>query len=145
MNGIKGRAHPRSRGENVSLLPPATAFRGSSPLTRGKRNDRARKGARGGLIPAHAGKTHLRLRGVRHTPAHPRSRGENGNGPTAGNPMYGSSPLTRGKPRRDRRDPDPRRLIPAHAGKTRMVGKEAQCRGAHPRSRGENKDRPQTT
>ena len=31
------RAHPRSRGENWSVLQEIIAFEGSSPLTRGKR------------------------------------------------------------------------------------------------------------
>ena len=52
--------------------------------------------------------------------------------------ISGSSPLTRGKPDPVPRRLDGRRLIPAHAGKTRR-----RCRGhvespAHPRSRGEN-------
>ena len=50
-------AHPRSRGENsVSDEKPARGM-GSSPLTRGKREDRAGEVLGGGLIPAHAGKT----------------------------------------------------------------------------------------
>ena len=57
MNGIKGRAHPRSRGENVNKLTVAGGAKGSSPLTRGKplRLPTARSAR--GLIPAHAGKT----------------------------------------------------------------------------------------
>ena len=51
---------------------------------------------------------------------------------------YGSSPLTRGKPRGHRRDAKPRRLIPAHAGKTARRHCAHRRRPAHPRSRGEN-------
>ena len=35
----QGEAHPRSRGENTSTLVDAVDARGSSPLTRGKRED----------------------------------------------------------------------------------------------------------
>ena len=70
--------------------------------------------------------------------AHPRSRGENCFQLGALSAFLGSSPLTRGKPairpRRGRR----RRLIPAHAGKTRSTVSMCQPREAHPRSRGEN-------
>ena len=75
---IHERAHPRSRGENtrvphirrgISGSSPLTRGKlqeflyrvfglGSSPLTRGKREYAADREARGGLIPAHAGKTH---------------------------------------------------------------------------------------
>ena len=71
------RAHPRSRGEN---LTPAGVFviqGGSSPLTRGKRSSERSPGLSTGLIPAHAGKTE-EFREVRgRNRAHPRSRGEN--------------------------------------------------------------------
>ena len=94
------------------------AVKGSSPLTRGKPRARIDRILRGGLIPAHAGKTRSARSPASPTRAHPRSRGENV-------PRYdilineaGSSPLTRGKqtercPRQHRL-----RLIPAHAGKT---------------------------
>ena len=52
----------------------------------------------------------------------------------------GSSPLTRGKPRPDRQLPRARRLIPAHAGKTRPQHPRRGPAGAHPRSRGENNE-----
>ena len=53
---------------------------------------------------------------------------------------YGSSPLTRGKPRVARCRCDSMRLIPAHAGKTRPPAEAADGTPAHPRSRGENSD-----
>ena len=70
-------AHPRSRGENISALPSSTRRMGSSPLTRGKRNQPATQQAPKGLIPAHAGKTtHNKAIDISGW-AHPRSRGEN--------------------------------------------------------------------
>ena len=71
------RAHPRSRGENGRGTPLVQAWRGSSPLTRGKLEVRLRRGRGLGLIPAHAGKTTTSLSEVSGARAHPRSRGEN--------------------------------------------------------------------
>ena len=51
---------------------------------------------------------------------------------------WGSSPLTRGKPRRLAQMLGCPRLIPAHAGKTVFGELNAQRLRAHPRSRGEN-------
>ena len=51
------KAHPRSRGENITRGVSTAKQPGSSPLTRGK-PDRNRRACRlVGLIPAHAGKT----------------------------------------------------------------------------------------
>ena len=56
---FSSRAHPRSRGENISRRPATVAKRGSSPLTRGKPSRQLEDLARQRLIPAHAGKTYL--------------------------------------------------------------------------------------
>ena len=55
--------------------------------------------------------------------------------------MSGSSPLTRGKLVRALVHIGYLGLIPAHAGKTRGGGLHVTRRSAHPRSRGENKER----
>ena len=136
--GECSRAHPRSRGENPRPCRPVRIRQGSSPLTRGKHIDRTRRQRQVGLIPAHAGKTACTTWQGPSRPAHPRSRGENLPSWLRRNTASGSSPLTRGKPRQDRRSHQRRRLIPAHAGKTTtLLGTEAASR-AHPRSRGEN-------
>ena len=111
---------------------------GSSPLTRGKPGLLPERGPRGGLIPAHAGKTTKNDDSVSVTPAHPRSRGENipAVAPLAG--AVGSSPLTRGKHLRPSGPSYRVRLIPAHAGKTAQPANIAGPTPAHPRSRGEN-------
>ena len=70
-------AHPRSRGENSSMLPRRSPNSGSSPLTRGKRPARGLPSQTRGLIPAHAGKTEQGTGNREAHPAHPRSRGEN--------------------------------------------------------------------
>ena len=56
-NRPRGPAHPRSRGENERVVARVAAARGSSPLTRGKRQPGVPVGNVLGLIPAHAGKT----------------------------------------------------------------------------------------
>ena len=55
----RSEAHPRSRGENDVYGDVMAGREGSSPLTRGKRADHRTPTRPGGLIPAHAGKTHL--------------------------------------------------------------------------------------
>ena len=131
-------AHPRSRGENVTLFQCIVPSLGSSPLTRGKPALPHSVPQRPRLIPAHAGKTLRSCHRARRWPAHPRSRGENKRPASDSSSRVGSSPLTRGKlPFGCRREPFSR-LIPAHAGKTVPTAWKALPRPAHPRSRGEN-------
>ena len=93
---------------------------GSSPLTRGKRSIFKARSTCAGLIPAHAGKTDRgRVEDLLAT-AHPRSRGENGDVRKATPWVQGSSPLTRGKRAETIAETLAERLIPAHAGKTRL-------------------------
>ena len=135
-------AHPRSRGENKKVPLGASGQAGSSPLTRGKHDLRRHDQDRTGLIPAHAGKTVLRLVPGRRSEAHPRSRGENRRSPSSWTVTRGSSPLTRGKRLRARALRRLQWLIPAHAGKTPTVGAPILMPPAHPHSRGENGERP---
>ena len=111
---------------------------GSSPLTRGKRAGVNSPIRLLRLIPAHAGKTFLLIRGASAVAAHPRSRGENRTTAQRSMTLPGSSPLTRGKLLGVEPLEVSRRLIPAHAGKTRHPWGGASGRAAHPRSRGEN-------
>ena len=115
---------------------------GSSPLTRGKRTRPSDNPVRGGLIPAHAGKTHASCGPFTPYKAHPRSRGENESESDGDISASGSSPLTRGKHRQPRRKGRRCGLIPAHAGKTSVHRRCARQRWAHPRSRGENAQQP---
>ena len=138
LSSLPMTAHPRSRGENGCSRPAPRSWKGSSPLTRGKRPRSGRPSLPVRLIPAHAGKTTIRRRAQSHYPAHPRSRGENRLASFLMPGHAGSSPLTRGKPTPRRRPDRERRLIPAHAGKTRPARGRRDPRSAHPRSRGEN-------
>ena len=112
---------------------------GSSPLTRGKPAVSLLEGLNRGLIPAHAGKTLLRRGRVHVGRAHPRSRGENLVRHVEPVRRLGSSPLTRGKPTLSWTPGWVKRLIPAHAGKTRRLRSYPGNQRAHPRSRGENR------
>ena len=132
------RAHPRSRGENALGITTCMPAPGSSPLTRGKPTRSPRRTKPGGLIPAHAGKTHWGSPSGRPLRAHPRSRGENLLHDRVSTAGGGSSPLTRGKRVAGAWSPKRVGLIPAHAGKTKRSAKIAPVKWAHPRSRGEN-------
>ena len=133
-----GWAHPRSRGENPTIVACRLPAAGSSPLTRGKPHARRSPRHRRGLIPAHAGKTIHPRAPPPHARAHPRSRGENSSEAGDEKGSTGSSPLTRGK-HGWRTSSTPRLgLIPAHAGKTPAPSPAGTGGGAHPRSRGEN-------
>ena len=109
---------PLTRGKHVEVAGFGVFGHGSSPLTRGKQDvDReATTGPR--LIPAHAGKTFVLMRGPPGSWAHPRSRGENVAVTTPSPFWQGSSPLTRGKHLAAAPRPSVDGLIPAHAGKT---------------------------
>ena len=131
-------AHPRSRGENAMRAFTGALMKGSSPLTRGKLGQVRGCQAHQRLIPAHAGKTCPLLLAWTSRGAHPRSRGENPRTDSAPRARRGSSPLTRGKPRRNGLPCNVGGLIPAHAGKTLRVSQLALGVPAHPRSRGEN-------
>ena len=131
-------AHPRSRGENLIAGCLVAPGQGSSPLTRGKRVQGLTDLIPARLIPAHAGKTETLTLIAPHSPAHPRSRGENEICAPDKCPPYGSSPLTRGKLVSVVHMDEFFRLIPAHAGKTHLTAASLHGPGAHPRSRGEN-------
>ena len=111
-------AHPRSRGENSQSSSEIRRRVGSSPLTRGKPGARSGRPARGGLIPAHAGKTACGIYHIGGVGAHPRSRGENRRCGPGSAWAGGSSPLTRGKHAAGAARGGRGGLIPAHAGKT---------------------------
>ena len=138
VNGTRGRAHPRSRGEHADTIGDQIVNAGSSPLTRGALSTTKHPATSTGLIPAHAGSTSTPTTSTSRSSAHPRSRGEH-TGKTRGYVMpNGSSPLTRGARTRLRISSVSVRLIPAHAGSTSFEPFGVLTPGAHPRSRGEH-------
>ena len=138
LDSFGGRAHPRSRGENLICRSTTATEAGSSPLTRGKQLRVVGEPHDDGLIPAHAGKTCGADPLSAAQRAHPRSRGENGVKKYQIDWGQGSSPLTRGKRTVNPRLTAATGLIPAHAGKTSIPSRTDRGPGAHPRSRGEN-------
>ena len=120
-NVSASRAHPRSRGENLSNSSHMLILQGSSPLARGKPVEQGLRGGGSGLIPARAGKTRSRMSGSAPAGAHPRSRGENDTSDANAHDTHGSSPLARGKPYSASLQGAFFGLIPARAGKTAEV------------------------
>ena len=131
-------AHPRSRGEHWPFVQSGQVLPGSSPLTRGALGSFALGVPVRGLIPAHAGSTATTSPTGRQVGAHPRSRGEHFPGACGLLRLRGSSPLTRGALRSGFCIFPGMRLIPAHAGSTRIRVFLRRGLGAHPRSRGEH-------
>ena len=113
------------------MTPQPHSPRTQSPLTRGKHSLTAPNAPPGGLIPAHAGKTHLRPPKPDRRRAHPRSRGENAQCVDDVGVFTGSSPFTRGKPFCGLSVRACARLIPAHAGKTHNATRVARLPGDH--------------
>ena len=138
LSAAAAAAHPRSRGENITVALGVISGVGSSPLTRGKHDEHTRGREDPRLIPAHAGKTYGTPLSPIFQAAHPRSRGENRFVAVVRTVLEGSSPLTRGKQLAGRHLRTATRLIPAHAGKTRSWGLTQFGHEAHPRSRREN-------
>ena len=111
---------------------------GSSPRGRGKPTLARELGTEKGLIPARAGKTGAVVVSQSRKAAHPRAGGENSSEAGDEKGATGSSPRGRGKPASDRGHGTPARLIPARAGKTALLQRGQDRRGAHPRAGGEN-------
>ena len=131
-------AHPRSRGEHNTSKATNMSYMGSSPLTRGAREEPRQYLPQRGLIPAHAGSTAAALCSLHALWAHPRSRGEHQQSALPVVTVVGSSPLTRGARRSLLFGCSAMGLIPAHAGSTISNPTYAVYPGAHPRSRGEH-------
>ena len=131
--------HPRACGANAGSNCAATNSNGSSPRMRGKLDGRGDFGCARRIIPAHAGQTHQDAENHVLPADHPRACGANdvnkrfmGNGP-------GSSPRMRGKHREEAGYRDKDRIIPAHAGQTRVRWSKYDQRPDHPRACGANK------
>ncbi len=132
------REHPRSRGENKSNLNTQGRGGGTSPLARGKLGSTTFRESIDGNIPARAGKTGFVRRFAWRLGEHPRSRGENLKSISASAPVYGTSPLARGKHELGTVSRFAERNIPARAGKTPAEPDGQRHCWEHPRSRGEN-------
>ena len=89
-------------------------------------------------IPAHAGKTSASTSTENKKPEHPRARGENIAECDLTLAEQGTSPRTRGKRLHSGVGVGCGGNIPAHAGKTLVMGFIADVNVEHPRARGEN-------
>ena len=88
--------HPRIRGEHSLWHPTPRAPPGSSPHTRGARQDKRVSRVGEGIIPAYAGSTRGSIQRENSPRDHPRIRGEHGDGRRVLVGRQGSSPHTRG-------------------------------------------------
>ena len=135
-----GSAHPRLRGADSGGTPATRVSGGSSPLTRGGPGSCGKERIGRGLIPAYAGRTRWDSTKSRDVGAHPRLRGADAILAASLTCKEGSSPLTRGGPKRYSHELPDRGLIPAYAGRTRPAERLTRATGAHPRLRGADRD-----
>ena len=112
------RAHPRMRGEHVSMPSASAPVNGSSPHARGARGRAVDDHGGGGLIPACAGSTTGAWPRERCGTTHPRMRGEHTAPGVSSALRTGSSPHARGAPAGAARPMPTAGLIPACAGST---------------------------
>ena len=130
--------HPRACGAN-SASDWVEAWRtGSSPRMRGKQRVPVRLQRFRRIIPAHAGQTRAGCVWRRPGPDHPRACGANAMRPKPVGPKLGSSPRMRGKRLELAGSERVRRIIPAHAGQTRLRMTRHSSAPDHPRACGAN-------
>ena len=130
--------HPRIRGEHFDLVGGGADDGGSSPHTRGarRRHRQSRLGRR--IIPAYAGSTFKSSPPTPPAKDHPRIRGEHAKTMPVTIRHFGSSPHTRGAPRKEDRSVKRSRIIPAYAGSTLRRARLRRLSWDHPRIRGEH-------
>ena len=128
--------HPRSRGVYAASGRSMRSALGSSPLARGLPWSEAYYAEVWRIIPARAGFTGRRGRGVLHAADHPRSRGVYCAVTLSPLRLGGSSPLARGLLRAGTGLVEQQWIIPARAGFTKEETNEHQPHEDHPRSRG---------
>ena len=125
------------RGDYIAALLKYCRRIGSSPLTRGLRDIAESLKGIAGIIPAHAGTTHIVPVFIFFKRDHPRSRGDYTETLLEEIPRAGSSPLTRGLQIAPTAVRLQDRIIPAHEGTTRRSLHLFARSRDHPRSRGD--------
>ena len=131
------RVHPRERGEADGLIGGQGADQGPSPRARGSPDPDLRLAARGGSIPASAGKPGSHPVPPPPRGVHPRERGEARRRRCGRSAWTGPSPRARGSPGLPDAAGDAGGSIPASAGKPPNCGARVRRCGVHPRERGE--------
>ena len=130
--------HPRACGEHACFVLSGDMFEGSSPRMRGTLPVVLYVPPAHGIIPAHAGNTHMIRLNLFQWWDHPRACGEHF--PDGGNRYLetGSSPRMRGTRRAARRRLLDHGIIPAHAGNTPPALHYRAVHRDHPRACGEH-------
>ncbi|VEH26933.1 Domain of uncharacterised function (DUF2825) [Cellulomonas fimi] len=138
VSGSRRRAHPRTRGDDITPTTPSTTPLGSSPHA-GRRRASTRLRASGSrLIPARGETTGSSPARTSATPAHPRTRGDDwraawrasstaGSSPHAGRRLPAAAAVYRGQG-----------LIPARGETTVLPQGSRADQEAHPRTRGDD-------
>ena len=130
--------HPRACGANGGLRAMGETCGGSSPRMRGKLLALIRHYEQNRIIPAHAGQTCATPCTALRSSDHPRACGANVRDTMYGTTQFGSSPRMRGKRARHHVRHYAVRIIPAHAGQTRLLTPECTPLSDHPRACGAN-------
>ena len=132
------RIIPAHAGQTTCATWWAGTASGSSPHMRGKPPRRPHESARGRIIPAHAGQTPPMTRLKSAFTDHPRTCGANAKTRQKTLTCRGSSPHMRGKLEVCSRRVVWRRIIPAHAGQTKITHLSNVFSTDHPRTCGAN-------
>ena len=130
--------HPRLRGEHPSVETRAYPIRRSPPLVRGIRHIGGGRAVCNPITPAHAGNTSGWCLDGESEAVHPRSLGEHGHSAGGCSKIARSPPPTRGTLQLRPARVAPQPFTPAHAGNTKIRGKQRLCSAVHPRARGEH-------
>ena len=132
------RDHPRVCGEHDRMAEKFRFFRGSSPRMRGTPGEPFDAFPCRRIIPAYAGNTRVRCRGVLGCWDHPRVCGEHLKMHRPEAAVWGSSPRMRGTPVRPVDSGSRRGIIPAYAGNTARASTCPVSPRDHPRVCGEH-------
>ena len=129
--------HPRGCGEKRSRMLLMEMSRGSSPRVRGEARMTQRTIASSGIIPAGAGRSGHETLLLGDDGDHPRGCGEKRRGRKWARRRWGSSPRVRGEVVDNQHHFDGLGIIPAGAGRRRVLGVFLVVHGDHPRGCGE--------
>ena len=136
--GRSGPDHPRACGANGFDSSKLGGDLGSSPRMRGKLRQGLGHKFAYRIIPAHAGQTRRCRSTLTARTDHPRACGANWVLRQHVDTVAGSSPRMRGKPASGELVLDGFRIIPAHAGQTRITPAPPHQKADHPRACGAN-------
>ena len=130
------RDHPRACGAHLNTPAFAWLFQGSSPRMRGSHRGKDKSLVRAGIIPAHAGLTRLQQSLRQFARDHPRACGAHLPALPFTTRLKGSSPRMRGSLHCLLSSKRGLRIIPAHAGLTRISSTITWPIRDHPRACG---------